>query len=141
MKIGKRTFVIFMILASAVAVQAEKKPFKLDRNERLRIECAETAAPVLKTALGIFGKDIGNVLDISPEISPRKGKIIVGTAQELRNRVKGATAELDSIDGRREAFALKVLPDGRLMIAGSDYHGVAYGVLELSRKLGVSPWE
>ena len=141
MKIGKRTFVIFMILASAVAVQAEKKPFKLDRNERLRIECAETTAPVLKTALGIFGKDIGNVLDISPEISPRKGKIIVGTAQELRNRVKGATAELDSIDGRREAFALKVLPDGRLMIAGSDYHGVAYGVLELSRKLGVSPWE
>lgn len=141
MKIGKRIFVIFMILASAVAVQAEKKPFKLDRNESLRIECAETAAPVLKTALGIFGKDIGNVLDIIPEISPRKGKIIVGTAQDLRNRVKGADAELDSIDGRREAFAIKVLPDGRLMIGGSDYHGVAYGVLELSRKLGVSPWE
>ena len=33
------------------------------------------------------------------------------------------------------------MPDGRLLIAGSDSHGTAYGIMELSRLLGISPWE
>ena len=34
-----------------------------------------------------------------------------------------------------------VLPDGKLLVAGSDSHGTAYGIMELSRLIGVSPWE
>lgn len=30
---------------------------------------------------------------------------------------------------------------GKLVIVGSDSHGTAYGILELSRLMGVSPWE
>jgi len=30
--------------------------------------------------------------------------------------------------------------DGSLVIAGSDRRGTAYGVFELSRAIGVSPW-
>ena len=36
---------------------------------------------------------------------------------------------------------ITVLKDGKLLVAGSDKRGTAYGVLELSRMLGVSPWE
>ena len=36
---------------------------------------------------------------------------------------------------------MQVLPDGKLLVAGSDSHGTAYGIMELSRLIGVSPWE
>ena len=34
---------------------------------------------------------------------------------------------------------LKVLKDGRLLVVGNDSHGTAYGLMELSRLIGVSP--
>ena len=43
--------------------------------------------------------------------------------------------------GKKQAFLLQVLPDGKLLVAGSDSHGTAYGIMELSRLIGVSPWE
>lgn len=43
--------------------------------------------------------------------------------------------------GKKQAFLLQVLPDGKLLVAGSDPHGTAYGIMELSRLIGVSPWE
>ena len=44
------------------------------------------------------------------------------------------------LDKRKEAFQLKV-SDDQLYVTGSDAHGVAYGILEISRLIGVSPWE
>jgi hypothetical protein len=41
--------------------------------------------------------------------------------------------------GRWEAFRLSATP-GVLTIAGSDRRGLAYGVYEVSRRIGVSPW-
>ncbi len=38
-----------------------------------------------------------------------------------------------------EAFQVQ-MADGNLIIAGSDRRGTAYGVLEVSRQMGVSPW-
>lgn len=51
--------------------------------------------------------------------------------------------ELDTtgLSTRKEAFLLTVLDDGRLVVAGSDKRGTAYGILQVSRMLGVSPWE
>ena len=36
---------------------------------------------------------------------------------------------------------MTVSSTGKLVIAGSDKRGTAYGVMELSRLIGVSPWE
>lgn len=36
---------------------------------------------------------------------------------------------------------IKVLPNNKLLVVGSDRHGTAYGIMELSRMIGVSPWE
>lgn len=49
--------------------------------------------------------------------------------------------DLSTLNNKKEAFLLTVLLDGRLLIAGSDSHGTAYGIMELSRLIGVSPWE
>jgi hypothetical protein len=52
----------------------------------------------------------------------------------------------DSLRGKWEAFALKVIAHPfkgigqALMITGSDRRGTAFGVFELSKQMGVSPW-
>lgn len=44
-----------------------------------------------------------------------------------------------ALAGRWEAFRLSATPDV-LTIAGSDRRGLAYGIYEVSRRIGVSPW-
>lgn len=137
-----RTVLFTMLCLSALLpMQGKGKPFQLKRGEKLKIEQIGEAAPVVGSALELLGRDMEAVVGISPRRDAGKGKIVVGTADGLRTKIKGIDALLDSLEGKREAFSLKVLPDGRLLIAGSDSHGAAYGVMQLSRLLGVSPWE
>ena len=49
--------------------------------------------------------------------------------------------DVSALKGKKQAFLLSVSPEGKLIVAGSDKHGTAYGILEISRLLGVSPWE
>lgn len=59
-----------------------------------------------------------------------------------------ATGAIDSgrIRGRWEAFGIQTVPrpldgvDKALVIVGNDRRGTAYGVMELCRAIGVSPW-
>lgn len=55
--------------------------------------------------------------------------------------LKAVSADVSALAGKKQAFLLQVLPDGKLLVAGSDSHGTAYGIMELSRLIGVSPWE
>lgn len=54
--------------------------------------------------------------------------------------LKVVSADVSALAGKKQAFLLQVLPDGKLLVAGSDSHGTAYGIMELSRLIGVSPW-
>lgn len=45
----------------------------------------------------------------------------------------------DSIIAKPETFCVAAA-DGRIVVVGSDARGTAYGILELSRMAGVSPW-
>ncbi len=43
--------------------------------------------------------------------------------------------------GSHQAFRLSITSEGALLVQGSDRLGTAFGTLEVSRRLGVSPWE
>lgn len=47
---------------------------------------------------------------------------------------------IDSLKQKKEAFYIKVIKGSQLLVVGSDRRGTAYGILELSRLAGVSPW-
>ena len=47
---------------------------------------------------------------------------------------------LRELQSSHEEFVMQE-KDGKLYIIGSDKRGTAYGILELSRMIGVSPWE
>ena len=55
--------------------------------------------------------------------------------------LKGVEVDFKCLKGKTQAFLLVVTKDGDLVVAGSDPHGTAYGIMQLSRLIGVSPWE
>lgn len=63
-------------------------------------------------------------------------EIVVGTVGRSKaiDRLK-----LRDLKGKREKFIITTI-GSQLVIAGSDRRGTIYGVYELSRQLGVSPW-
>ena len=110
----------------------------------MKVVCDTTEAPVVKVALDLLKRDCRSVLSGEISRSENTGNIYVGTWGESSVlQALADTRQLDvaQLDEHKEAFLLNVLPDGRLVVAGSDKRGTAYGVLELSRMMGVSPWE
>jgi len=75
--------------------------------------------------------------------------IIIGSLDKspiIRQLAKANRIPANRIDGKWESYLLKTirtpLPNigDALVIAGSDRRGTAYGVFDLSKTLGVSPW-
>lgn len=99
------------------------KDFVVSKGGRIGIVCdTAKAEPVVKSALRMFAADCRAVLEAETTILP-EGKII-----------------LRQTGGKKEAFSLEV-ENGNLYVVGSDARGLAYGLLEVSRLMGVSPWE
>lgn len=94
----------------------------------------------MQTALKLFMRDYQSVFSASAAVDARQGNIIVGTVGKSL-LLKAVSADVSALAGKKQAFLLQVLPDGKLLVAGSDSHGTAYGIMELSRLIGVSPWE
>lgn len=114
--------------------------FRIVAGETISIQCSSGEMPVVHSALELLSRDLASVLEVGCAVSDGPGKIMVGT---LGQPSVSCLSESDRtlLEGLREGFLLKVVERGRLLVAGSDPHGTAYGVLEISRLLGVSPWE
>ena len=70
------------------------------------------------------------------------GSIIVGTIGKCRlidKLIKQKKLDVKKIKGRWEGYVIDVV-DGNLVIAGNDKRGTIYGIYEISRRIGVSPW-
>jgi len=79
-------------------------------------------------------------LSATTELNDKVGAIVVGTVGQS-NLINETGIDLSALKNKKQAFLLTVSQDGKLVVAGSDSHGTAYGILEISRLLGVSPWE
>jgi len=81
---------------------------------------------------------------------PKAGNIIlVGSidgSSLIKELITANKLRVDSIRNKWEAYQVSVIDNPftgikkALVIAGSDRRGTAYGLLELSRQIGVSPW-
>ena len=112
--------------------------FSLRSDQPIKLACDNAEEKVVQTALKLFIRDYQSVF--SAAVDARQGNIIVGTVGKSP-LLKAVSADVSALTGKKQAFLLQVLPDGKLLVAGSDSHGTAYGIMELSRLIGVSPWE
>jgi hypothetical protein len=89
------------------------------------------APEVVRIAANNLAADIAAVSGATPEV--------LTTTPVDRNRPRVELVLAADLSGKWEAFRLSARP-GVLTITGSDRRGLAYGIHELSRRIGVSPW-
>ena len=94
----------------------------------------------------VTGVEAKFVKSVVPPTAARGGSdgayIIVGTLGHsalLDRLVKDKRIDLNQLKGKREMYVIQLVGD-QLVIAGSDRRGTIFGIYELSRQLGVSPW-
>jgi hypothetical protein len=108
---------------------------------------------LVKRAAILFQQDIKSVTEHEPILTfsqPNKSHtaVIIGSMQSayIRLLVQQKKIDLTKLKDHWEAYQIQMVKnpfkgvDNALVIAGSDKRGTAYGVFELSRQMGVSPW-
>ena len=91
-------------------------------------------------AIASLQKDFEAVMGVSPMQSMGDAKVLIGTLgvnPQIDQWVKQGI--LRDLKGKTEKYIIKTI-NGQLVIAGSDKRGTVYGIYELSRQIGVSPW-
>ncbi len=137
-----KKLISFLAFFLAVLSVYGQNPFILKSGEPVTIACGNSEEEVVHTALNLLNRDVESVFSTRIIVTPesKKGMIIVGTIGQS-DLIDKAGVDLSPIKNKKEAFLLAVSSTGKLVIAGSDKRGTAYGVMELSRLIGVSPWE
>lgn len=101
-------------------------------------------SPVVSVALDMFTQDLNAVTGMRPEAqSVDKATIqivqIDKASTAARNALRRQSVPVDTLAGRKDGFSIST-SNGKIIIAGNNGRGTAYGILELSRMAGVSPW-
>lgn len=107
----------------------------------LKVAMKKNEAEVVHTAFDIFRKDYQKVF--GQEVRYEKdAQVVIGTigCGSLAEKELGKTEAGKQLRTWKEGYVMQVKGD-KLYILGSDKRGTAYGILELSRMIGVSPWE
>ena len=105
-------------------------------------------------AARLFSEDVERVTGIKAQVKTSVKKtspnyIIVGTIEKsifISTTVYDGKIDVSEVKGKWESLVTQVVdnPFGKnkkaLVIAGSDRRGAAYGLLEISKQMGVSPW-
>jgi hypothetical protein len=98
--------------------------------------------------------DIGKVTSVVPELFtdniPKSKELIIagtiGKSPVIDQLLKKKKIDATGIAGKWETFLIQVIKNPfpgvkyALIIAGSDKRGTIYGIYEVSRQIGVSPW-
>ena len=115
-------FVVLPLIAmSQVPVVTAGEVVWFDGQHPVTYSLPKRVEPVVKVALELFKSDLQQVTGLTP----------VASDKAVVKVVQGKVAP--------DGFRLYV-KDGQIIIEGSNGRGMAYGLLELSRMAGVSPW-
>lgn len=138
-----------------ISEKYQKNDFKLFyKNKVSKILLDVNDFEVVKTATTHLKEDIKMVTGIAPKIlsSEKKNKddiIIIGTlgkSKWIDDLVSKGKIDISQIKDKWEAHSIQVIKNPyhknskALVIFGNDRRGTAYGVFELSKQMGISPW-
>lgn len=131
-----------------------ENPFYLvapDKSTTILLDSREKE--VVKTAVGMFTNDLKTVADAQTKIYyqyPTHAKYLIaagtiGNCRMIDSLVSVGAISTSEIVNKWEAFKIQVFNPKNsqqqiLVVVGSDSRGTAYGLLQLSRMAGVSPW-
>ena len=120
-----------------VVFQSEADAWKLND---ITIGYSEAEHSCVRLAATNLAADFEKVTGRSTIVGGSPTKVLIGTVgtnPQIDQWVK--QGELRDLKGKTEKYIIKTIGD-QLVIAGSDKRGTVYGIYELSRQIGVSPW-
>lgn len=109
----------------------------------------------VRLAVNNLQTDIERVSDLKPTIVnklpvDKKAEVIiigaVGSSDLIDHLVSSKKLDVSDVTGKWETYVIQVIEkpfkgiDRALVIAGSDKRGTIFGVYEISKQIGVSPW-
>jgi len=120
----------------------------IEKGKPALVYIPDNQSNVINSAYEMFSEDMEMVSGQKPvngNILQNNFIIVVNLKAFSDNTIKEIlkTADLSEIQNQWEAFHIQQIRyknKNFLLVAGSDARGTAYGILELSRLIGVSPW-
>ena len=150
---------VLMLTLSIPSVAADKfvgfngGDLHLNANGKVNIAVDDKDHEGVRIAARSLAMDITNVTGCNATLDNSNAVIIAGTIGKsaVIDKILKQNKLTDQLKGKTEKFIITVVSDGKslpqggvggglLLIAGSDYRGTIYGLYELSRQIGVSPW-
>lgn len=155
MKNKNTVLIILMFFSICQLLHSNEKGFVIaSEKEQAAIYIDKNEMPVVHTACDLLIGDIENITDkqidkISQNITLSNAPLILagtkGVNPVFDSYCKEVELDNDNFLSNDEAFIIKhcFIPSINkkvLLIIGATPRGTAYGLLEISRKIGVSPW-
>jgi hypothetical protein len=144
--------IIFLVLLVATFQKAGATEFELvTGRDKVSIVYGAKAPKLDSISAYLLAGDVERVTGYLPmvgtDISEIKGNVIViGQAQSSLLKTFNNQANLQHLAGKWESYQIEVIVNPRkgikkaLIIAGSDARGTAYGVFDISARIGVNAW-
>lgn len=133
MKLRQITF-LFLLSISMTAVASDVVWF--DGTKPVSYQVVGKTDPVVKIALQMFCDDMEMVTGMKPVSGATR---LMNSEKRITNSTKAATIVIKQGKGSDDGFRLSI-KNGQILVEGHNGRGAAYGLLELSRMAGVSPW-
>lgn len=116
----------------------------VDKTHSTTIYISKDANELIRWAAHDFAKDIESISGKTIEVKPvntfnteNKGIYIAKSGSKFS---KSLPVDLKKIQGNWEKFVIEK-HDGSLFITGSDVRGTVYGIFDVAKRLGISPWK
>ena len=136
-------FIVIKMNAAERFVDFNSGDILLNDNNRVTIYIDDNDCKGVSIAVANLATDIRKVCgaDVTTG-TDATSRIVVGTlghSAVIDKLVKEKKLDKKELAWKLEKYIITTV-DGQLVIAGSDRRGTIYGVYELSRQIGVSPW-
>ncbi|WP_253249740.1 glycosyl hydrolase 115 family protein [Prevotella sp. P2-180] len=137
-------FLVMLCIASMAQAAAKDDVFSwYDGGAHISYSLSKSVSPVVTTAIQMWGEDMMDVTGakLKKEGNDAKVRIVqMDKDKAAEKSLKAAGIDVETLKRRKDAFCIKVTGN-QLIVAGGNGRGTAYGILELSRMAGVSPWK
>lgn len=143
MDICKKLFVTLSVVATSMTVFASELIW-FDGKTPVSFSTGTKTDPVVATAMDMFASDMEAVTGKRAKKSKSSNATIILTQLDkagkgTRKKLISAGVPVERLDTLTDGFHISVSGD-KINVVGTNGRGTAYGLLELSRMAGVSPW-
>ena len=135
--------------------QKEKNNFSLfSSGKATPLYTSNIDYPGVIRALGDLQSDLSRVTDVKPELfiekEPADAELVIagtiGRNKWIDQLIQNKKLNANKVTGRWETYVIQVIENPfpkvkrALIIARSDKRGTIYGIYDISKQIGVSPW-